>query len=94
MKRRCLTLGLVSAVLAVGAVAAASDSASAAPPVLGCPTGFSLVTVEFVMAGAGLTQPDPSMDPNADGMTCLKLLFTGSGVRATWHDNTAPLGPF
>ena len=28
------------------------------------------------------------MDPNGDGYTCLKILDTGSGTRATWHDNT------
>ncbi len=59
------------------------------PPIGGCPASFEpgLVPVEAVLAGAGLEEPDPSMDPNGDGQTCLKLLHTGSGTRATWHDN-------
>jgi hypothetical protein len=39
-------------------------SADAAPPVGECPPGYDLVTVEFVLEGAGLEEPDPSMDPN------------------------------
>jgi hypothetical protein len=62
-------------------------SADAAQPVGGCPTGYELVTVKFVLKGTGLEEPDPSMDRNGDGYTCLKLLDTGSGTRATWHDN-------
>jgi hypothetical protein len=62
------------------------------PPVGGCPASYDpgLVTVEFVLAGTGLEEPDPSMDPNGDGLTCLKILDTGSGTRATWHDNVIP----
>lgn len=41
------------------------------------------------MQGAGLSEPDPSMDPNGNGYTCLKLLDTGSGTRATWHDDVS-----
>ena len=65
-------------------------SADAAQPVGECPESYEpgLVTVEFVLAGTGLEEPDPSMDPNGDGYTCLKILDTGSGTRATWHDNT------
>jgi hypothetical protein len=62
-------------------------SADAAQPVGGCPPGYDLVTVKYVLKGANLAEPDPSMDPNGDGYTCLKLLDTGSGTRATWHDN-------
>jgi hypothetical protein len=64
-------------------------SADAAQPVGECPASYEpgLVTVKFVLKGAGLDEPDPSMDPNGDGYTCLKLLDTGSGTRATWHDN-------
>ena len=65
-------------------------SANAAPPVGGCPPGYGLVTDQFVLDHTGLTEPDPSMDPNGDGYTCLKILDTGSGTRATWHDNTFP----
>jgi hypothetical protein len=43
--------------------------------------------VKVVVAGAGLDKPDPSMDRNGDRMTCLKLITTGQGTRATWHDN-------
>ena len=63
-------------------------SAEAAQPVGECPTGFELVTVKYVLKGAGLDEPDASMDKNGDGYTCLKLLDTGAGTRATWHDNT------
>ena len=63
------------------------------PPIGGCPASYEpgLVPVEVVLAGAGLEEPDASMDPNGDGLTCLKLLHTGSGTRATWHDNVTPL---
>jgi hypothetical protein len=66
-----------------------ADAAPQGPPVGGCPASFEpgLVTVEAVLEGAGLEEPDASMDPNGDGYTCLKLLDTGSGTRATWHDN-------
>ena len=63
------------------------QSASAAQPTGGCPANYQLVTVKYVLKGAGLEEPDPSMDPNGDGYTCLQLLDTGSGTRATWHDN-------
>jgi hypothetical protein len=64
-------------------------SAEAAQPVGECPESYEpgLVTVKFVLKGTGLEEPDPSMDPNGDGYTCLKLLDTGAGTRATWHDN-------
>ena len=66
-----------------------ADAAPQGPPVGGCPASFEpgLVPVEVVLAGAGLEEPDASMDPNGDGYTCLKLLDTGQGTRATWHDN-------
>jgi hypothetical protein len=66
-----------------------SADAAEGPPVGGCPASFEpgLVPVDVVLAGAGLEEPDASMDPNGDGYTCLKLLDTGAGTRATWHDN-------
>jgi hypothetical protein len=78
------------AVMAAGPAAAQGPPDQAqGPPVGGCPASYDpgLVTVEFVLAGTELEEPDPSMDPNGDGLTCLKLLDTGSGTRATWHDN-------
>jgi len=63
-------------------------TADAAQPVGGCPPGYELVTVKYVVKNAPLEEPDPSMDGNGDGYTCLKILDTGSGTRATWHDNT------
>ena len=80
---------LAVAVAALMAMMAASSAAAQGPPVGGCPASYEpgLVAVEDVLKGAGLTEPDPSMDPNGDGLTCLKLLYTGSGTRATWHDN-------
>jgi hypothetical protein len=33
-------------------------------------------------------EPDPSMDVNGDGMTCLRII--SHGTRATWHDNVIP----
>ena len=62
-------------------------SADAAQPVGECPTGYELVTVKYGLKGANLEEPDPSMDGNGDGYTCLKILDTGAGTRATWHDN-------
>jgi hypothetical protein len=66
-----------------------SADAQEGPPVGGCPESYDpgLVPVEVVLRGAGLEEPDPSMDPNEDGYTCLKLIDTGQGTRATWHDN-------
>jgi len=63
------------------------------PPIGGCPASYKpgLVPVEDVLAGAGLEEPDPSMDPNGDGYTCLKIIETGQGRRASWHDNVIPL---
>jgi hypothetical protein len=80
---------LAMAATALMAVMAASSAAAQGPPVGGCPASYEpgLVSVEVVLAGAGLEEPDASMDPNGDGYTCLKLLHTGSGTRATWHDN-------
>jgi hypothetical protein len=89
--RRILLALAVAALMAVMAAstAAAQPAPDAGPPIGGCPASFEpgLVPVEAVLAGAGLEEPDPSMDPNGDGYTCLKLLHTGSGTRATWHDN-------
>ncbi len=72
-----------------------SADAQEGPPVGGCPASYEpgLVPVEVVLAGAGLEEPDPSMDPKGHGpewgwmeYTCLKLLDTGSGTRAAWHE--------
>ena len=86
MRRILLVLSL-TAVMVMGMAAPAM--AAAGPPIGGCPASFEpgLVPVEVVLAGAGLEEPDASMDPNGDGQTCLKLLDTGQGTRATWHDN-------
>ena len=83
---------LATAVAALMTVMAASAAAAQGPPVGGCPASYEpgLVPVEVVLAGAGLTEQDPSIDPNGDGNTCLKLLHMGSGTRATWHDNVIP----
>ncbi len=85
--RRLLLALAVAALMAV--MAASSAAAQEGPPVGGCPESYEpgLVPVEVVLAGAGLEEPDPSMDPNGDGYTCLKLIDTGQGTRATWHDN-------
>jgi hypothetical protein len=79
--RRILLAMAVAALMAVMAASSAAaqegppDQAQG-PPVGGCPKSYDpgLVTVEFVLAGTGLEEPDPSMDPNGDGYTCLKLL--------------------
>jgi hypothetical protein len=89
-----LTVAALMSTFGVGAAAAQGPSDQAqGPPVGGCPASYEpgLVPVEVVVAGAGLEEPDPSMDPNGDGYTCLKILHTGSGTRATWHDNVIPL---
>ena len=95
--RRILFALAVAALMAVMAASSAAaqgppDQAQG-PPVGGCPASYEpgLVPVEVVLEGAGLEEPDPSMDPNGDGFTCLKILDTGSGTRATWHDNVTPL---
>ncbi len=94
--RRILLALAVSALMAVMAASSAAAQGppvqAQGPPVGGCPASYEpgLVPVEDVLAGAGLEEPDASMDPNGDGQTCLKLLDTGSGTRATWHDNVIP----
>ncbi len=92
--RRLLLALAVAALMAVMAasLAAAQEGPpkqAQGPPVGGCPENYEpgLVPVELVVEGAGLEGPDPSMDPNGDGLTCLKLIDTGQGTRATWHDN-------
>ena len=82
MKRILLVLSLTAVMAAVTAA-----PAMAAQPVGGCPPDYDVVTVKYVLKNAPLDEPDPSMDVNNDGYTCLKLLPTGSGTRATWHDN-------
>jgi hypothetical protein len=86
--RRIILLLTVAALMSTLGVGSAYAQG---PPVGGCPPGYELRSVDEVVAGAGLDEPDPSMDPNGDGYTCLKILHTGSGTRATWHDNTVPL---
>ena len=91
--RRLSSLMVATMVLVLIALMATFGARSAAaqegPPVGGCPASYEpgLVPVEVVLRGAGLEEPDPSMDPNGDGLTCLKLIDTGQGTRATWHDN-------
>ena len=92
MRRIFLALAvaaLMAVMVASSAAAQGPPDQAQGPPVGGCPASYEpgLVRVEVVVAGAGLEEPDPSMDPNGDGYTCLKLLETGSGTRATWHDN-------
>ena len=83
---------LMAVMVASSAAAQGPPDQAQGPPVGGCPASYEpgLVPVEVVLAGAGLEEPDPSMDPNGDGYTCLKILDTGSGTRATWHDNIIP----
>ena len=87
--KRIITVLAVAALMAVMVAAMAAPAMAAGPPTGGCPASYEpgIVPVEDVLAGAGLEEPDPSMDVNNDGYTCLKLLHTGSGTRATWHDN-------
>ena len=92
MRRILLALAvaaLMAVMVASSAAAQGPPDQAQGPPVGGCPASYDpgLVTVEFVLAGTGLEEPDLSMDPNGDGFTCLKILDTGSGTRATWHDN-------
>jgi hypothetical protein len=92
--RRILLALAVDALMAVMVVSSAA--AQGGPPVGGCPASYDpgLVPVEFVLAHTGNLdpnrEPDPSMDPNGDGLTCLTFLHTGSGTRVTWHDNVLP----
>jgi hypothetical protein len=75
----------ISLLLPVLLAAAGNQSAAAAQPVGACPDNYQLVTVKYVLKGAGLEEPDPSMDQNGDGYTC--LLIVAGGKRASWHDN-------
>jgi hypothetical protein len=69
-------------------------SAEAAQPVGECPASYEpgLVTVKFVLKGANLDEPDPSMDPNGDGWTCLKLA-AGDARGVPFHSPDAGTKP-
>jgi opacity protein-like surface antigen len=84
---------LAMAVAALMAVMVAS-SAAAAQPVGECPESYEpgLVTVKFVLKGANLDEPDPSMDPNGDGWTCLKLA-AGDARGVPFHSPDAGTKP-
>ena len=87
--KRIITVLAVAALMAVMLAAMAAPAMAAGPPTGGCPASNSpgQVPVDVVLAGTGLEEPDASMDRNGDDQTCLKILDTGSGTRATWHDN-------
>jgi|ERR671917_465075 hypothetical protein len=99
MRRILLALALAALMAVMAATSAAAQGPpdqAQGPPAGGCPASYEpedpnepgrLVPVEVALQGAPLEEADPSMDPNGDGYTCLKLLHTGSGTRATWHDN-------
>jgi opacity protein-like surface antigen len=84
---------LALAVAALMAVMVAS-SAAAAQPVGECPESYEpgLVTVKFVLKGANLDEPDPSMDQNGDGWTCLKLA-AGDARGVPFHSPDAGTKP-
>jgi hypothetical protein len=69
-------------------------SADAAQPIGECPESYEpgLVTVKFVLKGTGLDEPDPSMDPNGDGYTCLKLA-AGDARGVPFHSPDAGTKP-
>lgn len=46
-------------------------------PIGGCPPGFDLVCVGYLLAHASSAAGDPSVDGNGDRNTCLKLIYTG-----------------
>jgi hypothetical protein len=85
---------LAMAVAALMAVMSASAAAAQGPPVGGCPESYEpgLVPVEVVLEGAGLEEPDPSMDPNGDGYTCLKLV-AGNARGVPFHSPDAGTKP-
>ncbi len=95
MKRILLVLSLT----AVMVMAMAAPAMGQGAPIGGCPPSFApsfegdpsgLQTVEFVLAGTGLTLDSPgveSIDVNNDGKTCLKLIDHG---RAVFADNHFP----
>ena len=71
-----------------------SADAQEGPPAGGCPESYEpgLVPVEVVLAGAGLEEPAPSMDPNGDGYTCLKLA-AGDARGVPFHSPDAGTKP-
>ncbi len=91
--RRILLAMAAAALMAVmtasSAAAQGPPPQAQGPPIGGCPASYEpgLVPVEVVLIGAGLEEPDASMDPNGNGWTCLKLIETGQGTRASWQDN-------
>jgi hypothetical protein len=87
-----LVATLFIVLLALMATFGVRSAAAQGPPVGGCPPGYTLETVEFVVAGAGLEEPDPSMDPNGDGNTCLKLV-AGKARGVPFHSPDSGTGP-
>ena len=82
-----------------------ADAAHQVEPLGSCPPSFDfegagftngLVTTHFLLARTGNRdpnrEPDPSMDPNGDGWTCLKLVADEArGV--PFHSPDAGTGP-
>jgi hypothetical protein len=89
--RRILLAMAVAALMAV--MAASSAAAQEGEPVGSCPPSFDyeneeegftngLVTTHFLLGRTGNLdpnrEPDPSMDPNGDGWTCLKIIASNA----------------
>src|SRR5829696_5518434 len=106
MRRILLALALAAMMAVVPACAAvAAPAPEAGPPIGGCPASFDfegdgftngLVTTHFVLAHTGNRDPnrapDPSMDPNGDGWTCLNLI-AGEARGVPFHSPDAGTGP-
>ena len=66
--RRILLAMAVAALMAVMAASSAAAQGPEGAPVGGCPPSYEAGLVPIVvLEGAGLEEPDPSMDPNGDG---------------------------
>ena len=83
-----------------------ADAAHQVEPLGSCPPSFDfedeegftngLVTTHFLLSKTGNQdpnrEPDPSMDPNGDGWTCLKLV-AGTARGVPFHSDDAGTSP-
>lgn len=75
MARRSLAV-FICTVAVAASVAVAGPAAAAPPPKTGCPGGYDLVTLDFVLerAAPGFEDAIMAADVNGDDLLCFKLL--------------------
>ena len=82
-----LTKGVVAGIAVTGGLLLApASSATAAPPNLGCPTGYQIEPISFLNPSfTGIAD-----NVNHDGLICVRPQVTPLGTHFSITDNTAP----